>query len=185
MLPFLGIYPSNASCGLFFNFNSFWVPLTEFRLNSDIIRKLKNLLVISLIVKNDAYRRIFGAKGCSRAEILFYEMLKYQSGQTTLKNQEWNIIFILFNLGVKWSNLDEFAKIATNGARVADLKMATQCIPYSYRLYFKSYSLKIRRVRISENEFQKGTKKSYLNLRRFFWSREKVRSFPRSWSGIL
>ena len=62
--------------------------------------------------------------------------------------------------------------------------MATQCIPYSYRLYFKSYSLKIRRVRISENEFQKGTKKVTLILDGFSDREKRFDRFPEAEAGF-
>ena len=47
-------------------------------------------------------------------------------------------------------------KMATRGAREVILKKATQWIEQSYRLYFSPKSLKIGRVRNSENDFQKG-----------------------------
>ena len=50
-------------------------------------------MIILLSVKNDAYRRFFGAQACSRAEISFCEILKHQSGQTTLKNHFFPKIF--------------------------------------------------------------------------------------------
>ena len=50
-------------------------------------------MIILLNVKNDAYRRIFGAQACSRAEISFYQILKHVNGQTTLKNHFFPKIF--------------------------------------------------------------------------------------------
>ena len=51
-------------------------------------------MIILLSVKNDAYRRIIGAQACSRAEISFYEILKLETGQTTLKNHFFPKIFL-------------------------------------------------------------------------------------------
>ena len=50
-------------------------------------------MIILFNVKNDAYRRIFGVQACSRAEISFYEILKHQSGQTTLQNHFFQKFF--------------------------------------------------------------------------------------------
>ena len=50
-------------------------------------------MIILLSVKNDAYRRFFGAQACSRAEISFCEILKLEGGQTTLKNHFFPKIF--------------------------------------------------------------------------------------------
>ena len=50
-------------------------------------------MIILLSVNNDAYRRFFGAQACSRAEISFCEILKLESGQTTLKNHFFPKIF--------------------------------------------------------------------------------------------
>jgi len=69
-------------------------------LDSDLIPRLlknfenwKNFMVILLSVKNGAYRRFFGALACSRAQISFCEILKLESGQTTLKNHFFQKIF--------------------------------------------------------------------------------------------
>ena len=50
-------------------------------------------MIILLNVKNDAYWRIFGAWACSRAEISFFEILKHQSGQTTLQYHFYQTFF--------------------------------------------------------------------------------------------
>ena len=58
-------------------------------------------MVILLNVKNDAYRRIFGAWACSIAKKSFFEILKLQSGPANMGPFSSEMTFISTNVDVQ------------------------------------------------------------------------------------